>query len=351
VNIFNVSLVSYRNNEHTSEMLGGNDFADMITRFWRKVPKETVLEAIAEELKQAKSQVERNSGLNISMASSKGAVAFNSIYEYRLFQLLPVLKELDESGAKKMVEDYQQVQTLLAKYPQGTSSLNPSDDPNGSQIGTMSVTDGRGPQGGGNRGPRVPSAFEMQQMSKIVSDAAEHPQDALANVPSIARPELRARAFDAIARNTWKKNSGVAHQALEKLLDLVPQLDLNQQLFNLASVADTYLAMGDDEAAKKTVEKGLKVADKAYEQDSNADDPNKALKAYWPSTAAYRSFLRVAARISPAWATKVANEISDPEMKVVLQIALAEAWLDIPAGSTTIMTSTKKGSRMMMDVN
>jgi hypothetical protein len=37
--------------------------------------------------------------------------------------------------------------------------------------------------------------------------------------------------------------------------------------------------------------------------------------------------------------------------EVVLQIALAEAGLDIPAGSTTIMTSTKKGNRMMMDPN
>ena len=158
VNTFNVALVSYRNNQHTGAMMGGGDFADLITGFWRKVPKGTVLEAIAEVLKQAKAQVERSSGLRISMASSKGAVAFNSYYEFRLFQLLPVLRELDESGAKKMVEDYQQVRTLLAKYPQGTSSLNPTDGPNESQFGTMSVTDGRAPQGGGNRGPRIPSA-------------------------------------------------------------------------------------------------------------------------------------------------------------------------------------------------
>ena len=357
VNTFNLALLSYRNNQHTSAMMGGGDFADLITRFWRKVPKETVLEAIADVLRQAKAQVEKNSGMHISMASSKGAVEFNSYYEYRLFQLLPVLRELDESGAKKMVEDYQQVQTLLAKYPQGTGSLNSSDDPNETNFGMMSVTDGRGPLGGGGGGagarrPQMPSPLEMQQLSKIAADAIEHPQDALADVPAIPRPELRAQAYQLIARNSWQKNASVARQSLEKLLDLVPQLELDQQLRTLGAVADTYLDMDEKDAAKKTVERGMTAADKAYERDSNADDPNKALKAYWPSAAAYRSFLRPAARISPAWATKLANEISDPEMKVLLQIAIAESWLDISPGSTTIMTSTKQGgNRMMLDID
>jgi len=350
LSIFNTSLNSYSNNDHNGAIVGEGDFADLISRYWRKLPKDAVLEAIGEVLKQAKAQSERSNGLNISMGSSKGAVAFNSYYDYRLFQLLPILKELDESGAKKLVEEHQQVQTLLAKYPQGMGSLNASDDPNASQIGFMTMTDNRDRPNGG-RTSRVPSALEMQQMSKIVADADSHPQDALANAELIARPLMRAHAYEAIARSTAKKNPGIARQALDKMLDLVPQLDSDEQLRTYIAAAESYLALADMVGARKAIEHGLKAADKEYEQDTDADDPNKALKAYWPSTNAYTKLLRLAARISPAWATQLADQISDPDIKTVVQIALAQSWLGIRAGGTTIMSNTKAGPRIMMDLN
>ena len=60
--------------------------------------------------------------------------------------------------------------------------------------------------------------------------------------------------------------------------------------------------------------------------------------------------LRLAVRISPVWATNLAKEISDPEMKVVAQIAMASSLLDIPAGSTMIMNENKQGTSMSMSM-
>ena len=40
LSIFNTSLTSYSNNDHNGAMVGEGDFADLISRYWRKLPKE-----------------------------------------------------------------------------------------------------------------------------------------------------------------------------------------------------------------------------------------------------------------------------------------------------------------------
>ena len=285
----------------------------------------------------------------------QGAVAFNSQYEFRLFQVLPVLRQLDESEAKKLLEEYQQVQTLLAKYPQGTDSLQPPDAPEGGRErrpGASFMMSSDGPGGGGRPGPgpQMPAPLEMQQVSKVAAEAEKHPRDALAMCAGISDPGLRSQALLMVARSTWKNDSSIAREALQKFMELNPKLEIAQQVMSLSTAADIYLKMGETDDAKGVIEKGLAAAESAYKKDSNADDPNKALKAYWPSAEAYRGMLRLAVRISPVWAANLVKEISDPEMKVVAQIAMAASLLDIPTGSTMIMNSTKQGTNMSMSM-
>ena len=354
--LFLAALNSFENSKPQSRCMGDCDFAQLVLRFSSRLPKQAVLDAIHSMLKQAK---DSQKGA-MSMASDKGAVAFNSFYEYRLFQLLPVLHKLDESEAKKLLEEHQQVQTLLSKYPDGTNSLSPNSadagGPSGGPprgMGMMTMSDGPGP--GGNpgarpAGPAMPTPMEMQQVMRIMADAEKHPRDAMANCGAISSPQLRAQAYQGIASATWKNEASVASEALHKLLDVLPQLETQQQMFAFNQAAAMFLDMGETEDAKKVVEKGMAAADKAYKADNNADDPNKALKAYWPSAEGYRSMLRTAVRISPAWAASLVKDISDPEMKVVVQIAMAGSLLDVPAGSVTIMSSTKSGGTTMMNM-
>jgi hypothetical protein len=352
--LFLAALNSFENSQPKGRCMGDCDFALLVLHFWSRLPKQAVLDAIHTMLKQAKDSQQGA----MSMASDKGAVAFNSYYDYRLFQLLPVLQKLDEPEAKKLLEEHQQVQTLLSQYPDGTSSLSPNagNAPGGSGgpprgMAMMTMSDGPGP--GGNQrspGPAMPSPLEMQQVMKITADAEKHPRDALANCSTISSPQLRAQAYQGLASATWKKEPSVAGEALHKLLDVLPQLETQQQMLAFNRAATLFMDMGETEDAKKVVEKGMAAADKAYKADNNADDPNRALKAYWPSAEGYRSMLRTAVRISPTWAASLVKEISDPEMKVIVQIAMAGALLDIPAGSVTIMSSTKSGGTMMMNM-
>jgi hypothetical protein len=347
--LFAVSLESFQNHKRDGACIGDCDFVPLILRFWTRLPKEAVLDAVHAVLKDARERGQKGS---ISMASDQGAVAFNSQYEFRLFQLLPVLRKLDESEAKKLLEEYQQVQTLLAKYPQGTDSLQPSDAGAGRRDrspGASFMMSDSGP-GGGRPGPQMPAPLEMQQVSKIAAEAEKHPRDALAMTTSVSNLNLRSQALLMIARSTWKNDPSIAREALQKFMDLYPSLELTQQVMSLSTAANIDLNMGETDDAKNVIEKGLAAADAAYKKDSNADDPNKALKAYWPSAEAYRGMLRLAVRISPAWAANLAKEISDPEMKVVAQIAMAASMLEIPTGSTMIMSQTKQGTSMSMSM-
>ncbi len=351
--LFATALNSYREHKHEGFPVGPGDFGRLVVRSWKRMPPAMVEEAIDELLKQAAGSGGDSRPQNIAMASATGSVAFGSAYEYRLFQLLPVLKQIDESKAEKLLKDYQQVQTLLAKYPQGTQSLEPQggerDRPGAGGGATYSI--GRGSSGPGpGGGPRaaMPSPMEMQRMAKIVQDAEAHPQDALANAATLTNPDMRAQAYSSIARVTAKKNASVARSALEKQLEIASQLEPMQQIVSLGSAVESYLVLGQPDDARKVIERGFSAAEKLYKQDTDADNPNTALKAYWPSAEAWRSFLRLAGKISPVWALSLLKEIPDPEIKVASETALASAWLDLPPGQVVMMSNSKNNTRMMV---
>jgi tetratricopeptide (TPR) repeat protein len=362
--LFSTALTSFKNHptQRGRVQIGGSDFASLIQTSWKMLPRETVLDAIHAVLEKTRQQSQDSSGgpqpMSIAMSSANGGVAFNSMYEFRLFQLLPVLKQIDSSEAEKLVKENQTLRNLAEQYPDGMNSIAPpqSSTGNGQSGGlssnmTMSVG---GPGGGSGSGsgrgaaPNMPSPMMMQQVMKIVQDSAKHPEDALANAAAVSDKNLRVQAYMGIAQTNAKANASAAKQALEKVMDGIGDLDPIQQATTVSSVAKMYMDLEDTATAKKVIEKGMGIAEKAYKVDTNADDPNKALKAYWPSAEAYRSMLRLAAKISAPWAMELLKDISDPEMKGMGQIALAQSWLDLPTGPRTIMNSNKNGTSMQM---
>jgi hypothetical protein len=371
--LFSTALTSYKTHAGQQQRgrisFGSGDFSSLINSSWKKLPRESVLDAIHAVLDQTKQQSQQSGSggaqpMAVSMSSANGGVQFNSMYEFRLFQLLPVLKQLDSSEAEKLVKESQAVQSMLDKFPEGMNSMAPNAGsgggaPRGGAQGlatpmntmmSMSVgppSGGGGGRAGGPGGPGMPSPLLMQQVAKVVQDAAKHPEDALANAASIPDKGMRTQAYMGIAQVAAKTNSSVTKQALEKVADGLADMDVMQQVMIVSSAAKLYMEIEDTASAKKLIEKGMGIAEKAYKQDTNADDPNQALKAYWPSAEAYRGMLRLAAKISAPWSMELLKDISDPEMKGMGQIALAQAWLDVPAGPRTIMSNSKNGGNMM----
>ena len=378
--LFTTCLASFRDHDHEGLRMGSGDFGTLVTQFHDQLPPALVHQAVDvlldEARKRAQKESESNQPTNISLSSAKGALAFSSYYDYRLFQLLPVLKTIDPEQAEKLLKERQDVQTLLAKYPGGMQSISPEmsqpPQPAGQQGqklgpgGNTSMMFSSGSPGPGGRsgapagrapsagaampgiGQQGPNPLEMQRMAKLIEDAAQHPQDSIASAATISDPDMRVHAYIGIARECWKKDSIAAKMALSKASDAMADLKPDQQLMGLRELATLYQRLDDTDGAKKTIEKGLAAADKMLKTDTNADDPNQAPKAYWPSTGAYRSMLAVATKISPTWAMSLLKQIDDDDIKALNQIAIANSLLDIRGGSLEIMQFTKDGGRMMM---
>jgi len=346
--MFVMALASYREHKHPGLTFGSGDFSAMITGFYKQLSPDLVKEGIFEVLKQAETppQEGQRQPEQLSIASAQGSVAMGSMYEYRLFQLLPALRAVDAAEAERLLKQNREVAGMLEKYPQGAEQLQgPRGDARRGGAGAMTfVGGGPGPRGGG--GPGM-DRVEMERMQRIVADAEAHPQDALANVATLTSPEMKLGALQGIARATWKKNPSVAQSALQQLLETLPQLDSQQQVLPARAAATLYLEMGEAAEARKTIEKALESAAKLYKQDTDADDPNQALKAYWPSASAYVGLLRVAAEMAPDWALEQLKEVPDDDLRALAQIAMASALLGQPPGQVTIVSQKKDGVNMM----
>jgi hypothetical protein len=345
--MFVTALASYREHKFSGMTLGAGDFPAMISAFYKQLSPDLVKEAIFEVLKKAQAPAEEGKPMEpeqVSIASAQGSVAMASMYEYRLFQLLPALRAVDPDEAERLLKANREVAGMLEKYPQGAEQLS---RPRGGRPGggtVMMVGAGPGPRGDG--GPASDRAG-MERLQKVMADAEAHPQDALANVATLSSAEDKVQALQGIARVAWKKNPSVAKSALKQMLETLPRLEPQQQVLPVRAAAQTYLEMGEAAETRKAIEKGLESAASLYKQDTDGNDPNKALKAYWPSAQAYTGLLRTAAEMAPDWALEQLKEVPDDDIRAVAQIAMAATLLGQPSGQVTIATQKKDGLNMM----
>ena len=344
--MFTTALESYKNHKHEGITFGTGDFPSMIVEFQPQLSPDLVKQAIAEVLRQAQDPEQgNNEPQNIQVASAQGSVAMSSMYDYRLFQLMPALRAVDPDEAERLLKKNREVAGMLEKYPNGAGDLMQQGARGGRGSGGAVTMFGAGP-GPGGRG--MPDREEMARAQKIIADAEAHPQDALANVATLTSVDMKANALEGIARATVKKNVSVAKSALKQLVDLMPQLEAQSQVLRLSAIAGMYREMGEPAEARKVIEKGLETAAKLYKEDTDADDPNKALEAYWPSANAYMGLLRVAAELDPNWALEQVKELPDDPLKTLARIAMANALLGQPVGQIMVVNAKKGGTNMMM---
>ncbi|MBV9435713.1 MAG: hypothetical protein JOZ44_06655 [Acidobacteria bacterium] len=360
--VFAQALSSYASSEHKRAQLG-DGFSEMITANWRGLPPEQVEQAIDEVLKQAKNNQQDAS---VSLASDKGEQAnFASLYEFRLFQLLPILREINKGKAEDLLRDEQAVQGLLAKYPNGEDSLAPRPQdasmkgPGAGRNMSMMVRSKDHGGVGASAGPQLPQVDEGQawqsQADRIVASAADDPKQALAQAQTLplranmlgGNFPLRAEAMRGIANSCLKSNPTVAKQAAADMVKALQDVDA-KQIQEMLEAAKLYLKLEDPASAKKVLESSVSKANELIKTDESSDDPNRAFKAYWPSAAAWQALLRIAERISPAYAQTTIADISDDEIRVLSRIALADELAGAPAGRVIIAENHGKGNRNMV---
>ncbi len=352
--LFASAVASYRVHEHNKgRVTFGADLTAMVTRFGESMPPKLAREAIDEILSQAR---KADDNFAITAGGSGGSASFSSLYEFQLFALLPLLRKLDESGAQHLLEENATLRATMDKYPDGIDSVMPmtpagKDGQPPRRNSSFSVTN---KNAGGKAASDMAIRQEIQRRTDLILQLAEtDATQAIAQAsmlpvmlgnPRAYGQAPRATTLEALARLTMKKNPTAANSALSELRKATKDLPLGNQARHLATAANLYLQMEDVDRAEDVVGEGLSVAGKMLDIDINPDDPNKALKAWWPSTNAYRQFVEIETRISHPATAKLLQEIKDPEVRTVESIMFARTLLAAPMKQFKVVSRTKHGS-------
>ena len=329
--IFNQALSNFQQHA-TANGIGMQDLGTLLERTWSELPPSVVLEAIDKMLDEAKS---KESHSHLSMTSEKGSVNLNSTYELRLFQLLPVLEELDKDKADSLLRENAEIKAKLAKYPKGMESLTSQGN-----IYSYGITDDDSPQaaqGITQQQARQQAEQEItRRMTDIDKESQKDPQQGINDALMLPLQDAwqnnspRAQALLMVARNSQKKKPTLAKSALDEISKFEDQLT-PAQLRGIADVSKIYLDLGDEDGAKKSLKAMVKAAEKLYAHDTDADDPNRAFKGTWPSADLWRQCIQIAGKVSPSLAEEIIAEIPDPEIAAAQKIAFANSLLG-PSG-------------------
>jgi hypothetical protein len=333
--IFRLAMAADR--EQHSLVIGGDDFASMIIRFWQHVPPAVAMEAIHQVLDAAQSM----KGTGITLNAASGNVGFASEYDYRVFELLPILRQLDDSEADKLLSGSQQAQFQLQQFPNGLQSINPV-------IRDTPAKQGEHAQISGSLGPANSVGQALQEanttdaynsrITEIVRMAGDNPRQAIAAAATLPDSDgrlafraenPRAKALLAVAQAVMKKNPSEAKEALEGMAEVLKNAahPYRSGMGNWAEGMNIARQVGEADLALKLFRSGMDQADKLGGEDADSDDPNLALKAWWPSVSAAWQLVRAASEISPGVALERVGEIKDPEILLLLEVRLANKGL------------------------
>jgi hypothetical protein len=362
VAIFSEAVNAYRvQSEDMAFGTGYSGLPGMVVRFWRDVPPEMAEDAIDEILARAKKTDEGPVSPHLTFAGPAGSIALNSQYQYRLFQLLPILEELDQSKAESLLRDNPDLRPMLNQFPKGLQAVEPdyrlhppkSGEPAQASM-NLSI--------GNDRATVSPLAVQAQQelqrrQKQIATDTDGNPRQAIAEAMSL--PEFmpspgtfggrdaypRAQALVEIAQKTGKKNSSVTKDALDELRKtLVPASPMIQGAF-LNDAASEYMEIGDQESAGTSLKEALKVAEKLYAVDTDSDNPNRAFKGAWPSTNQWRRCVQLGTKLSATKTEAMIAGIHDPDIATFQKVYFASSLLGVTSGPATVVVITKDQER------
>ncbi len=345
--IFAQALTYYRVKNDRFDV-GLFDFGTMVEKCWQDVSPGLVLEAIDTLFDIAGSEAEAESHMEISLSSGKETAGFGSIYQYRVFQLMPVLNALDPSRAKKLSESFQQIAGLPDQLHGSGSDANGSNDKASRLSLSLAIKDGPATNAPGSAIDPVQAGLEARA-EKIIAAIGSDPDAALKSALALSdklrgMESVKAGLILRIAALTQKSSPSTSLNALSELANMIKDYPPLAQGRYLMEMGDMYLRLHEKAAATAAIERGLKQMVLLYKIDTNSDDPNRALKSSWPSTTISRAFVSLAIRVSPKLAEEAIKQAPDPDLQVFDRIELASTLLKSPTYPAVMQMKHKENN-------
>ena len=336
--VFSSAVAAYRNSAGDSQNRFADGMQSLILGTYNLLPPAMVVDAVELVLdraaKQQASDQEQHQQASITVGGKGGQASFSSMYDYDLFELLPVLDKVDPAKAEALRRDHATVAALNTKYPNGRSSLSPDSARMNMMVG---MEDSQNPAPGPD-----PAFIQQRQTAANIADSAAKDVDAaIASaqmLPNTTRSDydvmtLRCGTLEKIAgMEVGRKNFPAAITATKALANAAQDLPPMARAHYMVRAASFSAEANDPQGAKQYLGKAMKAADDLYQKDAFADPANEAPKSLWPSTAAWRGTVIVAQHVDPGFAAQETASLPDPEIEAVAEVSRATVMLNQEPG-------------------
>lgn len=354
--VFLAALQSYRLQSSATDP-SIEDMATLVIRFWRHLDSKLTMQAIDEILKHARETLNNENAPTLTIGTGLGEAQFSTVYQYRLFGLMPIIQQLDSGRAESILNDNPRLAEVLRNYPQGLVSLEPTfrDSPlKPGEFPRFTITHHLH-----TASSEVETALlhdrAVRESLEISGHSADDPRLAIqkaAQLPDTGVENGRSPRADALARiaiGLVRQHPDLAEDAIKQMLAAAESYPLLAQSFYLLTAANIDFLMNDKAEASRMVEKAASMAAHLYQRDIKNDDANRAFKFDWPSTAVWRACVVLQNKIDSARSLDLLKQVSDPEIRASVQITLANIRLGGPLPANTVRQQFGDGPGSVQD--
>ncbi len=181
--------------------------------------------------------------------TQKGATTFHSRADALLFELLPLVREVDAALADKLVESHQ---ALMQAGAAGSTVV--------ASEGAMIVGSSVSPE-------EQEHALQRSRAQEVREIASNHPEQALALSQTITDPALRSAAMADVAESR-PTQAGEIQSAIAKI---VPTMHTGEERLRvLSALAQASWAAGDIEGFHNALGKSFALGEELFEEDMDA---------------------------------------------------------------------------------
>ena len=271
-----------------------------------------------------------------TLSSSKGTVTFTTREDSELFDVAPMVREIDPKRYEDLIATHSELRSALLLFPDG----GPSVASNGSiTIYTVGSSGNSSDPAAEKRS--LEALNSRTKMTALINTRAEaamaalpkDPDKALDLVAQIPSQPKQAEVLGKIAQSVSENDAAAARRVLSKCISLLEDVKYPEDRVPAwDNVAGAALAIKDDALVQRAIDRLLADAAELYKDDTNSDRSNRAWRENWPSTQAYRRAVIRAAKLLSVDAEPVMQKITDPDQNVLARITLAQALLERPFG-------------------
>jgi hypothetical protein len=233
--------------------------------------------------------------------TQKGTATFHSRADELLFELLPLVRQVDAALADKLLESNQALKQA------------------GAAGGTVVASEGAMIIGSSASPEKEELALQGSRAQEVREIASDHPEQALALSQTITDPALRSTAMAGVA-DSKPAQAGEIRSAIAKI---VPTMHEGQErLVVLSALVEASWAAGDAAGFRDALSNAFSLGQKLFEEDMDAHPGQATYGVEAFETLA--DLVKTGARVDPATTTAMVHQIDDVQLKAFLLAQLAD---------------------------